>query len=163
MRSAPQPVRLPQEAPRKDTRRRKKDARIVAAENMKVRGNMDRDTNLFVQAFWVKCRDVIRPELDRAVDDLKSAGHDANVSTQEYFAGRRPPARHRPRPDAHRASQGRTAKGRTLQFHGDVAKSHPRDHRRRPPRPITTISPRSTSPVNQTRDRRLGGSSLNQS
>ena len=28
---------------------------------------MDRDTDLFVQAFWVKCRDVIRPELDRVV------------------------------------------------------------------------------------------------
>ena len=25
---------------------------------------MDRDTDLFVQAFWVKCRDVIRPELE---------------------------------------------------------------------------------------------------
>ena len=45
---------------------------------------MDRDTDLFVQAFWVKCRDVIRPELDRVVAELKSAGHDANVSTQEY-------------------------------------------------------------------------------
>jgi hypothetical protein len=45
---------------------------------------MDRDTDLFVQAFWVKCRDVIRPELDRVVHDLKGAGHDANVSTQEY-------------------------------------------------------------------------------
>jgi hypothetical protein len=44
---------------------------------------MDRDTDLFVQAFWVKCRDVIRPELDRVVTELKSAGHDANVSTQE--------------------------------------------------------------------------------
>ena len=45
---------------------------------------MDRDTDLFVQAFWVKCRDVVRPELDRVIDELKGAGHDANVSTQEY-------------------------------------------------------------------------------
>ena len=25
---------------------------------------MDQDTDLFVQAFWVKCREVIRPEID---------------------------------------------------------------------------------------------------
>jgi len=35
---------------------------------------MDRDTDLFVQAFWVKCRDVIRPELDLVVDELKGKG-----------------------------------------------------------------------------------------
>ena len=45
---------------------------------------MDRDTDLFVQAFWVKCRETIRPELDYTVDDLKSEGHDAHVATQEY-------------------------------------------------------------------------------
>jgi hypothetical protein len=45
---------------------------------------MDRDTDLFVQAFWVKCRETIRPEVDAAVGDLRSAGHDAAVSTQEY-------------------------------------------------------------------------------
>ena len=33
---------------------------------------MDRDTDLSVQAFWVKCRDVIRPELDRIIDELKA-------------------------------------------------------------------------------------------
>ena len=32
---------------------------------------MDTDTDLFVQAFWVKCRDIIRPELDVAVDALR--------------------------------------------------------------------------------------------
>ena len=83
---------------------------------------MDRDTDLFVQAFWVKCRDVIRPELDRVVDELKSAGHDANVSTQEYS----PSPTSCPtsaRAHADRASQGR-AGGRTLQFHGDVAKGN---------------------------------------
>jgi len=45
---------------------------------------MDRDTDLFVQAFWVKCRETIRPELDFTVDDLKSEGHVAHVATQEY-------------------------------------------------------------------------------
>jgi hypothetical protein len=47
---------------------------------------MDQDTDLFVQAFWVKCREVIRPEIDVAVDDLRRAGHNANVSTQEFSA-----------------------------------------------------------------------------
>ena len=84
---------------------------------------MDRDTDLFVQAFWVKCRDVIRPELDRTVDELKGAGHDANVSTQEYS----PVADSLPdigpvltltvHPEG-------APEGRTLQFHGDVAKSN---------------------------------------
>jgi hypothetical protein len=45
---------------------------------------MDQDTSLFVQAFWVKCREVIRPEIDMAIGDMRSAGHDPNVSTQEY-------------------------------------------------------------------------------
>jgi hypothetical protein len=49
-----------------------------------VEGEMNRDTDLFVQAFWVKCRETIRPELDFTVDDLKSEGHDAHVATQEY-------------------------------------------------------------------------------
>lgn len=45
---------------------------------------MDRDTDLFVQAFWVRCRETIRPELDLTVDDLKAEGHEAHVATQEY-------------------------------------------------------------------------------
>jgi len=45
---------------------------------------MDSDTDFFVQAFWVKCRDIIRPELDEAVDALRHAGHDANISTLEF-------------------------------------------------------------------------------
>jgi hypothetical protein len=45
---------------------------------------MTPDTNLFVQAFWVKVREVIRPEIDAAIDDLRTAGHDAGVSTQEF-------------------------------------------------------------------------------
>jgi hypothetical protein len=48
---------------------------------------MDQDTNLFVQAFWVKCREVIRPEIDAAIADLRGAGHDANVATQEFSEG----------------------------------------------------------------------------
>ena len=47
---------------------------------------MDTNTDLFVQAFWVKCREVIRPEIDTAIGDMRSAGHDANVSTQEFSA-----------------------------------------------------------------------------
>ncbi|CAN5922784.1 hypothetical protein BH11PSE3_BH11PSE3_06600 [soil metagenome] len=45
---------------------------------------MDADTELFVQGFWVKCREVIRPVLDHMIDDLKRAGHAAHVSTQDY-------------------------------------------------------------------------------
>ena len=47
---------------------------------------MDVDTDLFVQAFWVKCREVIRPEIDLAIGELRGAGHEANVSTQEFSA-----------------------------------------------------------------------------
>ncbi len=82
---------------------------------------MDRDADLFVQAFWVKCRDVIRPELDRVIDELKSAGHDANVSTQEYS----PVADGLPDigPVLTLTLHPKGAPlGRTLQFHGDVAK-----------------------------------------
>ena len=42
------------------------------------------DQELFVQAFWVKCRETIRPEVDAVAHDLRSAGHDAAISTQEY-------------------------------------------------------------------------------
>ena len=45
---------------------------------------MNQDTDLFVQAFWVKCREVIRPEIDATIDNLRRAGHNANVSTQEF-------------------------------------------------------------------------------
>lgn len=45
---------------------------------------MDTDTDLFVQAFWVKCRDVVRPELDLAIDEMRAAGHEANISTLEF-------------------------------------------------------------------------------
>jgi hypothetical protein len=84
---------------------------------------MDRDTDLFVQAFWVKCRDVIRPELDRVIEELKSAGHDAHVSTQEYSAVADglpdigPVLTLTVHPKA-------APEGRALQFHGDVAKGN---------------------------------------
>jgi len=45
---------------------------------------MDRDREIFVQGFWVRCRETIRPELDFVVDALKGKGHDAHVATQEY-------------------------------------------------------------------------------
>lgn len=45
---------------------------------------MDQNQQLFVQAFWVKCRETIRPELDAVAHELHSAGHDSAVSTQEY-------------------------------------------------------------------------------
>jgi hypothetical protein len=45
---------------------------------------MNQDQDIFVQAFWVKCRETIRPELDAVAHDLRSAGHDSAVSTQEY-------------------------------------------------------------------------------
>ena len=84
---------------------------------------MDRDTDLFVQAFWVKCRDVIRPELDRVIDELKSAGHDANVSTQEYsaVADQLPDIGPVLTLTVHPLG---APEGRTLQFHGDVAKGN---------------------------------------
>jgi hypothetical protein len=84
---------------------------------------MDRDTDLFVQAFWVKCRDVIRPELDRAVDELKGAGHDANVSTQEYSAVADQLPDIGPVLTLTVHPKG-APEGRTLQFHGDVAKGN---------------------------------------
>ena len=45
---------------------------------------MNQDQELFIQAFWVKCRETIRPEVDAVAQELRSAGHDAAISTQEY-------------------------------------------------------------------------------
>ena len=83
---------------------------------------MDGDTEIFVQGFWVRCRETIRPELDFVVDELKGKGHDAHVATQEYSkvpdglpdAG--PSLTLTVHPDGE-------AKGHTLQFRGDVARS----------------------------------------
>jgi hypothetical protein len=86
--------------------------------------NMDTDTDLFVQAFWVKCHEIIRPEIDSAIGDLRSAGHDAGVSSQEYSSvPDRLPAEVGPsltlaiRPKG--ASDGVHP---AIQFHGDVAR-----------------------------------------
>jgi hypothetical protein len=82
---------------------------------------MDRDTDLFVQAFWVKCRDVIRPALDLVVDDLKGKGHEAHVATQEYsaVADQLPEMGPVLTLTVHPKGAPET---RTLRFHGDVAK-----------------------------------------
>jgi hypothetical protein len=48
---------------------------------------IDVDRSLFVEAFWVKCREVIRPELDRAVDRLRGEGAEAEIATQEIDEG----------------------------------------------------------------------------
>ncbi|MBS0540840.1 MAG: hypothetical protein JSR47_18910 [Proteobacteria bacterium] len=85
---------------------------------------MDTNSEMFVQAFWVKCREAIRPEIDAAADDLRRAGHDAAVSTQEYSTvpDRLPAAigpsltlALRPRGPADGVVQP------AIEFHGDVA------------------------------------------
>src|SRR5947209_3327108 len=83
---------------------------------------MNRDTDFFVQAFWVRCRETIRPELDLTVDSLKSRGHEAHVATQEYS---NVPDR---LPDAGPAliltvHPNGSPQGHTLQFRGDVSGS----------------------------------------
>jgi hypothetical protein len=81
---------------------------------------MDRDTDLFVQAFWVKCRDVIRPELDTVVDQLKHQGHEVHVATQEYSPVADTLPAKGPVLTLTVHPKGAPA-GRTLQFHGDVS------------------------------------------
>jgi len=86
---------------------------------------MDRDTDLFVQAFWVKCREIIRPEIDALVGELSKVGHDAGVSTQEYSAlPDQLPAESGPSVTVAIKPEGES-NGRVhpaLQFHGDVVK-----------------------------------------
>jgi hypothetical protein len=83
---------------------------------------MDRDTEIFVQGFWVRCREIVRPELDHTIEGLKAHGHDAHVATQEYSAV----ADGLPEPgpslilSVHPNHASRAA---TLQFRGDVAKA----------------------------------------
>jgi hypothetical protein len=84
---------------------------------------MDQDTDLFVQAFWVKCREVIRPEIDARIGDLRRAGHDANVSTQEFsdVADRLPaPAGPSVRLAIHPVDATGDAVHPAIEFHGDV-------------------------------------------
>ena len=86
---------------------------------------MDHDTNLFVQAFWVKCREVIRPEIDSEIGGMRSAGHDANVSTQEFSAmadglpGHAGPSLTLA---IRRAGAPDSATHPSLEFHGDAAR-----------------------------------------
>jgi hypothetical protein len=83
---------------------------------------MNRDKELFVQAFWVRCRETIRPELDFVVDELKGKGHDAHVASQEYseVPDRLPDAGPSLTLTVH---PNGAAKGQTLQFRGDVGRS----------------------------------------
>ena len=83
---------------------------------------MDRDTDIFVQAFWVKCRETIRPELDLTVDELKGEGHEAHVATQEYSDV--PDSLPEPGPSLILTVHPKGApEGHALRFRGDVAKS----------------------------------------
>jgi hypothetical protein len=79
---------------------------------------MDAETDLFVQAFWVKCRDVIRPELDEAVDALRGAGHEANISTQEFSPDKKDQPEGSPQLVLTIHLAGSTA--RELRYRGDV-------------------------------------------
>jgi len=84
---------------------------------------MDQDTDLFVQAFWVKCREIIRPEIDARIGDLRRAGHDANVSTQEFSdtVDRLPaPAGPSVRLAIHPSDETTGATHHAIEFHGDV-------------------------------------------
>jgi hypothetical protein len=86
---------------------------------------MDQDTSLFVQAFWVKCREVIRPEIDTAISDVRGAGHDGRVSTQEYTAADDGlPAHAGPslKLVLHPAGARDGDAHPSLEFHGDVAR-----------------------------------------
>jgi hypothetical protein len=81
---------------------------------------MDTDTDLFVQAFWVRCRDIIRPELDEAVDALRRAGHEANISTLEFSPADKTAPENGPTLTLtiHTSGAGDT---RVLRYRGDVA------------------------------------------
>lgn len=84
---------------------------------------MDQDTDLFVQAFWVKCREIIRPEIDARITDLRRAGHDANVSTQEFSSvsdGLPAPAGPLVRLAVHPVNAATDAVPAAIQFHGNV-------------------------------------------
>jgi hypothetical protein len=83
---------------------------------------MDRDTDLFVQAFWVRCRETIRPELDFTVGDLKSEGHTAHVATQEFskVPDQLPDAGPSLTLTVH---PNGSPEGHALRFRGDVAQS----------------------------------------
>lgn len=84
---------------------------------------MDENADLFVQAFWVKCREVIRPEIDVKIGDLRRAGYSANVSTQEFSqAADRLPAPVGPsvKLSIHAVDASADAGHRAIEFQGDV-------------------------------------------
>jgi hypothetical protein len=85
---------------------------------------MDVDTDLFVQGFWAKCTETIRPELDLLVSQLQDHGREVGVSSQDYSAGEQPPADAAPSlklsvglKGAHPSSEGTAP---YLQFRGNV-------------------------------------------
>ena len=73
---------------------------------------MNPERDLFVPAFWAKCREVIRPELDRAADRLRGAGQEATISTEEVDAAA---------PASPGPSLTLSAPDAALSFYGDVA------------------------------------------
>lgn len=86
---------------------------------------MTQDADLFVQAFWVKCREVIRPEIDIVIGDLRSAGHSPHVSTQEHSAADDGlPAHAGPSLTLSLRTAGAVdgAVHPAIEFHGDVAR-----------------------------------------
>lgn len=80
---------------------------------------MDTDTDLFVQAFWTKCREVIRPELDLAAARIEGKGRRAGFATQEYEAEAAATDGAMPSLTLSLSDDG-AARG-TLEFTGDVA------------------------------------------
>jgi hypothetical protein len=85
---------------------------------------MDQRHDLFVQAFWAKCRETIRPEIDAAARDLRSAGRNSAVSTQEYSeVPDRLPAASGPSLKLVLRPQGvsEAMVQPSIEFHGDVA------------------------------------------
>ena len=75
---------------------------------------MDVNTELFVQGFWAKCTETIRPELDLLVSQLQDHGHEVGVSSQDYSAGEKLPS------DADPSLTLSLATGPTLRFRGNV-------------------------------------------
>lgn len=57
---------------------------------MENRRATDSERDLFIQAFWVKCRVVIRPQIDEAVTRLEAGGRKVGVSSQEFEEGAAP-------------------------------------------------------------------------
>jgi hypothetical protein len=82
------------------------------------------DRDLFVQAFWAKCREVVRPELDRAVERLRERDIEAEIASQEFDATAVQSSAARakdPGPSLTLTAGNSPAEGRPrLAFYGDV-------------------------------------------